>query len=126
MVGADPIARAQAASEHDGRTSRKRNGGELKPYHAPWDTCPVHCLDLVSGRLAIDDKSPEDNWNYFKKPTAILAWRSECPLFVLFAVMYIALHLGSLAIAVGKVSPSRVSARALPCAACASSMLTTL
>ena len=83
----DPLARAQAASEPDARSSRKRNGGELKPYHAPWDTCPVHCLDLVSGRSAIDDKSAEDNWNYFKKPTAILAWRSECPLFVLLAVM---------------------------------------
>ena len=89
MVATDPIARAQQQAEHDDSKSskRKRNGGELKPYHAPWDTSPVHCLDLVSGRSAIDDKSHEQVWNYLKQPTAILAWRSECPLSVLLAVM---------------------------------------
>ena len=91
MVATDPITRAQnQAAADDSKSSnskRKRNGGELKPYHAPWDTSPVHCIDLVSGRSTVDDKTFEQIWDYLKQPTQILAWRSECPLSVLLRLM---------------------------------------
>ena len=91
MVASDTLTRAQAQAAHDDSKSsnskRKRNGGELKPFHAPWDTSPVHCIDLVSGRSAVDDKTHEQIWDYLKQPTQILAWRSECPLSVLVALM---------------------------------------
>ena len=83
MVAAlDPLSRAQADDVDDSNRSgekRKRNGLKLKKYHSPWDTIPVHCIDLVSGRSAIDDKSPEAIWEYLKQGTPILEWRSECP-----------------------------------------------
>ena len=88
---ADSLTRAQDQAAVDdlknSNSKRKRNGGELKPYHAPWDTSPVHCIDLVSGRSTVDDKTFEQIWDYLKQPTQILAWRSECPLSVLLALM---------------------------------------
>ena len=73
----DTLTRAQdqAAAVDDSRGSgekRKSNGNKLKKYHQPWDTIPVHCIDLVSGRSAIDDKSSEQIWDYLKQSTAIL------------------------------------------------------
>ena len=90
MVAAssDALARAQQQAGDDSRGGkRKRDGGELKPYHAPWDTPPNHCIDLTSGRSAIDDKTYQEVWNYMSQPTSILKWRSECPLSVLLAVL---------------------------------------
>ena len=88
---ADHLTRAQdqaaAVDDSRGSGSRKRNGGKLKQFHAPWDTTPVHCIDLVSGRSAIDDKTSEQIWDYLKQPTPILQWRTECPLSVLFALI---------------------------------------
>ena len=80
----DTLTRAQdqAAAVDDskgGGEKRKSNGNKLKKYHQPWDTTPVHCIDLVSGRSAIDDKTPEAIWDYLSKATPILEWRSECP-----------------------------------------------
>ena len=89
MVASDALARAQQQAAYDDSKSskRKRDGGELKEYHAPWDTPPSHCIDLTSGRSAIDDKTYQEVWKYMSQPTSILKWRTECPLSVLLAVM---------------------------------------
>ena len=92
MVAADPIARAQnqAAIDDAKRSGGKRKwrtGGGLKRFHNYWDTIPMHCIDLVSGRSSIDDESPEQIWDYLKQSTAILEWRSECPSTALLALI---------------------------------------
>ena len=74
------VVAVSASSGHLGGRSRR-------PYHAPWETVPAHCLDFVSGRSKIDEMSLEETWNFLQKPTATLAWRSECPLCVSVAFM---------------------------------------
>ena len=68
-------------------SSGQRNVRPRRAHHAPWDTVPAHCLDFVSGRSKIDEMSLESAWNYLQKPTAALAWRSECPLCVSVALL---------------------------------------
>ena len=69
-------------SSHDssGAPSLKRprtETGELRSYHAPWDTPPNHCLDLANGRSRIDEYSFEMVWDYMSRPTKFLKYRTE-------------------------------------------------
>ena len=65
----------QRAAEGEGARGKKR---ELRGYHAPWDTPPVHVLELVRGRSKVNDKTLEELWQYMAAPTEILKWRTEC------------------------------------------------
>ena len=51
--------------------------GDLRTYHAPWDTPPNHCLDLANGRSRIDEYSFEMVWEYMSRPTKFLKYRIE-------------------------------------------------
>ena len=65
----------QRATEGEGARARKR---ELRGWHAPWDTAPIHSLDLIKGRSKVNDKSLEELWAYMAAPTEILKYRTEC------------------------------------------------
>ena len=65
----------QRAAEGEGARGKKR---ELRGWHAPWDTAPIHSLDLVKGRSKVNDMSLEELWAYMAAPTDILRYRTEC------------------------------------------------
>ena len=95
-VFAMPPADSQATSAHEvlatasqspssvaapgASRGRKRNGGELKVQHSPWDTIPAHCADLVNGRSVYAETALSDFWEYIRGSTAVLQFRSECPV----------------------------------------------
>ena len=61
----------------DSPSVRKSSGGQLKAYHAPWETVPSHVIDLVNGRSAYGQKSIDELWSYVSSPTHLLSWRTE-------------------------------------------------
>ena len=71
----DELQRAQADSSRQPRGEKR----EKRAYHAPWETTPVHCLDLDSGSSNVDDMSLEAFWKYLAKPANTVVWKSECP-----------------------------------------------
>ena len=76
VLSADEVARSQAFSVASEKRGQKR---ELKTYHAPWETTPAHCLDLDSGRSAVDDMDLARFWAYLAKPANTVRFKSECP-----------------------------------------------
>ena len=77
MQGSDLLAAAKLASQAKGQ---KRSFEQKQAWHAPWHTPPAHCMDLVNGRSKLESYSVSDFWDFMKKDTDILRWRTECPV----------------------------------------------
>ena len=80
MAGADEFSKAQQQQAGAYRKGRKR---EPKMYHSPWDTPPIHCLELVNGRSNVDEMEWPKFWKFISAESSVLKWRTECHVFAL-------------------------------------------
>ena len=81
LAAASQSSASTVAADSPGASGRKPNGGQLKAYHAPWETVPAHAIDLVNGRSAYGGMPIDDLWEYVSSPTKILQFRTECPVY---------------------------------------------
>ena len=78
MATKDELGKANASGAKASRGEKR----PLRAYHAPWETVPVHCLNLTAGHSTVDDMALEKFWQYLAKPANTVVWKSECPCIV--------------------------------------------